>query len=259
MPVAQQTAVTTKPPTEAHLRLILESQPVCLTRVGAPDGTFLAVNDAALSMLGAERLDQVLGTCFFDLLDESQRTACREFLTRIAGGERGSFEADLTSLSGSRHNMQIHAVPHPQPVDGLPSALCTFRDLTEHRRLEAVVVENAGRGADEGQLQRLQELEATLAEHQAAREELVAAVAARETELAEVERARAEAVALAQELTEESEAQRTRLAEIEEFREHAEARARELAEQTAARQELEATRQQLETSLGQHQARTAEL
>jgi PAS domain S-box-containing protein len=252
MPVAQQTAVVTKPTSEAHLRLILESQPVCLTRIGAPDGTFLAVNDAALSMLGAERLEQVLGTRLFDLIDEGQRDACREFLTRVAAGERGSIEADLTSLSGSRHNLQIHAVPHPQPVDGLPSALCTFRDITEHRRLEAAVVANASSPADEAGLQRLQELEAAVAEQQAARAELEAAAAGHQARLAEVDRTRQAAEARAQELAEQMAAQQVRLAEVEEIRREAEARRQELAEQTAARQELE-------VRLAEHQARSTEL
>ena len=266
MPVAQQTAVFSKPTSEAHLRLILESQPVCLTRVGAPDGTFLAVNDAALSMLGAERLEQVLGTRLFDLFDEAQRDTCRDFLTRVAAGERGSIEADLTSLSGSRHTVQIHAVPHPQPVDGLPSALCTFRDFTEHRRLEAAVVENVARPADEAQLQRLQELEAALAEHEAARRQLEAAlaeqqamrqqieasVAEHQARLGEAERIRVEAEDRAQALAQQFEAQQARLAEVEELQREAETRRQELAEQLAARQELEGT-------IAQQQARTSEL
>jgi len=252
MPVAQQTAVASKPASEAHLRLILESQPVCLTRVGAPDGTFLAVNDAALSMLGAERLEQVLGTRLFDLLDEGHRETCREFLTRVAAGERGSIEADLTSLSGSRHNVQIHAVPHPQPVDGLASALCTFRDVTEHRRLETAVVESASRPADEAQLQRLQELEAALAEHQAARGQLEAAAAEHQAQMAEAERIRLEAESRGEELAGQLAAQQARLAKVEEFRQQAEALRQELAEQTAARQDLDAT-------LAGHQARTTEL
>lgn len=217
MAVAQQAAVAAKPASDGHLRLIIETQPVCLTRV-APDGAFLAVNDAALSMLGAERLDQVLGTSLLNLMEGEQREACKEFLTRVATGERGSIEADLTGLGGSRHNVQIHAVPHPSPVDGLPSALCTFRDITEHRRLEAAVVENASRPAvDEGQLQRMAELEA-------AKQELETTV----------------------------EQQQARLAELEQVQAQADEHVRELTEQIAARQELE-------TALAQQQARVSEL
>ncbi|HXE79767.1 MAG TPA: PAS domain-containing protein [Vicinamibacterales bacterium] len=252
MPVAQQTAVTSKPSSEAHLRLILESQPVCLTRVGVPDGTFLAVNDAALSMLGAERLDQVLGTRLFDLIDEGQRGACREFLVRVAAGERGSIETDFTALSGTRHRVQIHAVPHPQPVDGLASALCTFRDITEYRRLEAAVVENASRGPDESSLHRLQELEATVAEHQAAREQAEATAAAHQAAIADLERRLEEAEARAAELAGQTASQAASAMEVEELRAKVEALNRELSEQTALRTELEAT-------IAGHEARTTEL
>ena len=52
---------------DSHLRAVLESQPVTLVRL-AKDGTFLAVNEAGLAALNAERLDQVLGTSFLTLL-----------------------------------------------------------------------------------------------------------------------------------------------------------------------------------------------
>ena len=238
MAVAQQSAVAAKPASEGHLRLIIETQPVCLTRV-APDGTFLAVNDAALSMLEAERLDQVLGTSLLTLIESGQRDAVKEFLARVAAGERGSVEADLKGLAGTQHNVQIHAVPHPSPVDGVLSALCTFRDVTEHRRLEAAVVESAARpAADPSQLQRMAELEAV-------RQELETAVAEQQARMA---------------------AQQARVAELEQSQAEADARTRELAEQSAARQELEATVSQqqgrvteLEQSLAEAETKVREL
>lgn len=263
MAVAQQSAVAAKPASDGHLRLIIETQPVCLTRV-APDGTFLAVNDAALSMLGAERLDQVLNTSLLNLIDAEHRDACREFLTRIAAGERGSIEADLNGLAGSRHNVQIHAVPHPSPIDGLPSALCTFRDITEHRRLEAAVVESAARPAmDEGQLQRVAELEATIASQQArlgeleqiqaeavertrelaeqttARADLEAALAQHVNRIAELEGGLGQQQGLVGELEGALVQQQGRVAELEASLAEAETRVRELSESMTATQELE--------------------
>src|SRR6266545_4842255 len=82
---------------EAHLREIIESQPVCLTRIAA-DGTFLAVNKAALTLLGAERLDQVLDRSILDFVIAHQREPCEKFLHRVSAGERESLEADLTCL-----------------------------------------------------------------------------------------------------------------------------------------------------------------
>src|SRR5918994_4251558 len=86
-------------PREAYLRRVIERQPVCLTRIAA-DGTFLAVNDAALSMLGAAELGAVLDTSVLSLVAPEHREQCRAFLARIIAGERGSIEVDLTGLGG---------------------------------------------------------------------------------------------------------------------------------------------------------------
>jgi PAS domain S-box-containing protein len=235
MAVAQQSVVAAKPASDGHLRLIIETQPVCLTRV-APDGNFLAVNDAALSMLGAERLDQVLGTSLLNLIEAEGRDTVRDFLTRIAAGERGSVEADLKGLGGSQHNVQIHAVPHPSPIDGLPSALCTFRDITEHRRLEAAVVENAARPVvDESQIQRLAELESLVAEQQARITELEPLQAEAETRAREL----ADQTAARQELESALVEQQSRAGTLEQSLAEAEAKVRELSESVSATHELE--------------------
>lgn len=134
----------TTTPLEAHLRHVIETQPVCLTRI-APDGTFLAVNEAALSMLGAERLEQVLGTSVVDMVEPAHRDQCRAFLKRMSDGGRGSTEVDFTGLGGLRHTLQIHAISVSIPPDGIASAMCTFRDVTEHRRLERALMDAAAR------------------------------------------------------------------------------------------------------------------
>ena len=52
---------------EPHLRAVLETQPVVLTRV-SKEGTFLAINESGLSMLGAQSLEQVLGTSLLNMV-----------------------------------------------------------------------------------------------------------------------------------------------------------------------------------------------
>ena len=54
---------------EPHLRAVLERQPVVLTRVDK-DGTFLAINEAGLSMLGAQSLEQILGTSLMNMVPD---------------------------------------------------------------------------------------------------------------------------------------------------------------------------------------------
>jgi PAS domain S-box-containing protein len=132
---------------EDHLRRIIETQPVCLTRLAA-DGTFLAVNDAALQMLGASRPDQVLATSVLDRVEFDHQAAMADFLARMAVGERGSMEVGLTALDGVTRAIQLQAVGMTAPVDGLASVLCSVRDVSEMHRLEHAVVEGALREAN---------------------------------------------------------------------------------------------------------------
>ncbi len=133
---------------EPHLRAVLERQPVALTRVGK-DGTFLALNEAGLAMLGAQSLDQILGTSLMNMVQSEERKACQAFLDRAMGGQRGSFEVDLVGLTGSRHTLELHANAHPGAPDAIPSVLISFRDVTESRRLEQSLVESATRQAEQ--------------------------------------------------------------------------------------------------------------
>lgn len=129
---------------EPHLRAVLERQPVVLTRV-SKDGTFLAINEAGLSMLGAQTLEQVLGTSLMNMVEADERKACQAFIDRAAGGTRGSFEVDLVGLTGARHTLELHASAHPGAPDGVGSVLISFRDVTESRRLEQSLVDAAAR------------------------------------------------------------------------------------------------------------------
>src|SRR3954454_13596813 len=82
---------------EPHLRSVLETQPVILVRL-ARDGTFMAVNESGVSALGAERLEQLLGTSIAALLPQDERNSLLVFLEKITSGNRGSLEIDLTAL-----------------------------------------------------------------------------------------------------------------------------------------------------------------
>lgn len=209
---------------EVHLRRIIETQPVCLTRIAA-DGTFLAVNDAALLLLGAERLEQVLETSVLSLVAPEDHGPCKAFLGRISAGDRGSTEVDLTGLGGRRHALQIHAVSLPGASDSLPSTLCTFRDVTEHRTLERALVDAAAREEEQA---------SALATE---RERLTAALTAHAAGVAS-----------------SSAADQARLTALEAALAESEQRHKAVAEQHAVRQvqliaDFEAAQQQFESSL----------
>jgi PAS domain S-box-containing protein len=144
---------------DLHLRAVLETQPVTLVRLGR-DGKVLAVNDAGLAIIGAERLEQILETSFSDLLQDDDRSGFLAFIDRVAAGHRSSLEVSLTTLTGNRHTIQLRATPHPGAPDGIDSVLVTLHDVTESRRLEQSLVEAMARQADEE------------AVHEAAREHL---------------------------------------------------------------------------------------
>jgi PAS domain S-box-containing protein len=167
---------------EPHLRAVLERQPVVLTRV-SKEGTFLAINEAGLSMLGAQSLEQILGTSLMNMVPTEERKACQGFLDRAMGGQRGSFEVDLVGLTGSRHTFELHANAHPGAPDAIASVLISFRDVTESRRLEQSLVEAAARQAEQE------------AEHEAERKRL-------QTDLELARKAQSDQFAVDEQLTE---------------------------------------------------------
>jgi len=154
-----------EPPTvtvETHLQGLLEKLPVCLTRV-ARDGTLLAVNDAALVMLGGDTLSQVLGKPLQSFVTDDPN-ACRRFIERVTAGERSSVQLEMQGLEGHASTLQVSAIPSPDHPDGVSSALLAFRDITEQRRLEQSLIDVAGhdRPAADEPGSRIQELERAL-------------------------------------------------------------------------------------------------
>ena len=220
-------------PVEAHLRRVLDTQPVPLSRVSV-DGIFLAVNDAALSMLGAERLEQVLDTSLLDMVAPGSRESCRVFLSRVAAGDRGSTEVEFTGLGGLAHTLQLHATTHPVSPDGTSSVLVTLRDVTEYLRLEHAVVKAAAgeeqrAAAHAAEVARLSTQTADSHANAPARSGDEARTAALEQQLADAER------------------------------KHHDAAERHAVLQAQARAEVQAAQEQLEATIAEHLSRLTEV
>ena len=115
-----------------RLRLLLERQPSCLMRV-ARDGTLLAVNAAALGLLGAPDLASVLGTSLLSRLS-GDPVAWNDFLERVAAGA-ASLECELNDGTGTRA-VVMQAIVIDQHPDGVESVLVAARDVSTARRLE---------------------------------------------------------------------------------------------------------------------------
>jgi PAS domain S-box-containing protein len=101
----------------------------------APDGTLLHINSACLAAFGADRAEQVVGSCLYDYIAPEDRQACRAFNERIRGGQKGSLEFDIIGLTGRRRHMETHAVPFRNP-DGTTVQLAITRDITERKQAE---------------------------------------------------------------------------------------------------------------------------
>jgi DNA-binding response OmpR family regulator len=125
--------------TEARLRLIIETIPTCVTRL-APDGTIQAMNFNGLAVLGAMRLDQVVGKNLFTLAGPKCEERLREFFAQFGNGRSASIVFEWEGLDGISRRLEICAaslgreseadrtilaVIHPVgPESGTESTLC---------------------------------------------------------------------------------------------------------------------------------------
>jgi PAS domain S-box-containing protein len=124
----------------AHLRRLLDTQPVCLMRLAA-DGTVLAANDAALALLGVASGAGALGRNFANWVPSDQRERWRAFTVGVVQGGPASIECELVAQSGDRHPMLFHGVPLTEHPDGVVSMAVSARAVAGQRQLETAIVE----------------------------------------------------------------------------------------------------------------------
>ena len=128
------------PATEVErLRALLEKQPSCLMRIGV-DGTLLAVNEVALTLLGARGLADVLGTSVADRI-QGDGTVWPDFVRRVSQSGSASTECDMSDLSGVARAVMMQGIALPAHPDGDDSLLVSVRDVTTSRRLQASLQE----------------------------------------------------------------------------------------------------------------------
>jgi len=120
-----------------RLRTLLERQSSCLMRT-ATDGTLLAVSDAAVTLLGAHELAQVLDTSLVDRIRGDAAAAMwADFTTRVFSSGSASAECEIEDVVGTRRSVILLGVALPNHPDGLKSMLVTVRDVSTARGLEA--------------------------------------------------------------------------------------------------------------------------
>ena len=132
---------------EARLRSLVEKLPACIVRLSA-DGVVLATNDRAATLLGASSANQLLKKAFDALVHPDGRAAWSDFVVRVCAGETRSTEVAITSLDGIERTVEAAAVPSPAEFGRSPSLVMVVRDVTDRKRLEAVVAQTTERVAE---------------------------------------------------------------------------------------------------------------
>jgi hypothetical protein len=164
-----------------RLRTMLDRVPACLLRVSS-DGTLLAVNDAALSLLRVHDLCDVLGTNFVERLDHNRiATIWPEFVDRVEQSGSASFECELIDPVGDPRAVLLLGARLPLHPDSHPSVFVVVRDVSSARRLEASLHgKNEASPSDENadDAATVRELKRQLAQAHAERREMEQALAA---------------------------------------------------------------------------------
>ena len=127
---------------EERLRQIVETMPVGIT-VMASDGTFLAVNRAGLSLMGAARLEQIIGKSFFQLLPQEEREKVTAFFATISKGNGASIRIHWSGLDGTIPGIELRAVPMRRDSAGTTAALAAVYPLDDARSGPAAIEEEA--------------------------------------------------------------------------------------------------------------------
>ena len=107
-----------------RLRTILEFQPAVMCVVG-PDGVLSAVNQAGLSLLGADQ-EQVVGRSFASFLPPEERDEFLDLARRACSGELRTLDHGVLKADGTRVKVRTQAVPFQNSHGGV--ALVTVHE-----------------------------------------------------------------------------------------------------------------------------------
>jgi PAS domain S-box-containing protein len=111
---------------ESRLRRIVETMPDGLAELSA-DGTVLAINGAALNLVGASRPREVVGRDLCMLVVSHQRAEVRGVLERVAAGEPGSVEFELEGMDEAWHRIELRGVPLEKDSRGSRGVIAALR------------------------------------------------------------------------------------------------------------------------------------
>jgi len=111
---------------EARLRRIVEHMPDGIAELSG-DGTVLAINAAALGLVGASRPREVVGRDLCMLVVAHQRAAVRGTLERIAAGDPAAVEFELEGVDDAWHRVELRGVPLDRDSRGGRGVIAALR------------------------------------------------------------------------------------------------------------------------------------
>lgn len=115
----------------ARLRQIVEAMPVGVTQI-APDGTFLAINQTGLQLMGATRIEQVTGKNLLHLAPHEEREKIHTFLTTISGWANATMHLNWKGVDGSVPGIELRGIPMRRDPGGPACALATIHPPSGH-------------------------------------------------------------------------------------------------------------------------------
>jgi PAS domain S-box-containing protein len=121
---------------EGRLRATIDGLPAAIVRL-SPEGTIMAANAVALSLLGASEPRQLLRKQFHSLVMPPDRAMCMESLAQVCNGESRSIEVWASTLTGESRALQLNAAYVTAEDNSPPAVLAVVRDVTRSKRLEA--------------------------------------------------------------------------------------------------------------------------
>ncbi|MDZ4667690.1 MAG: PAS domain S-box protein [bacterium] len=124
-----------------RLETIIQSNPECI-KILNKNCELLEMNPAGLTIIEAERLEQVKGTAISNIVNKHHRQAFIDMNNAVLKGESRTLQFEITGLKGSNRWLETHAVPLKDSEGKITTNLCVTHDITEQKNAEQLLRES---------------------------------------------------------------------------------------------------------------------
>ncbi len=120
---------------QRFLETVIQNAPACIKLV-AEDGSLLQMNQAGLSILEADSLEQVQGKSITACVSFQYQPSFMNLVKEVFQGKTGTLEFEAASLKGKPLWLNTHAVPLYDNAGNITALLGITVDITERKRAE---------------------------------------------------------------------------------------------------------------------------